>query len=34
MGRATAEALLALGYQMSAWARTPKQHEVCVVCVV
>ena len=28
MGRATANALLALGYQVSAWARTPKQHEV------
>ena len=28
MGRATAEALHKLGYQVSAWSRTQKQHEV------
>ncbi|KAI8463949.1 MAG: hypothetical protein J3K34DRAFT_442038 [Monoraphidium minutum] len=26
MGRATAEALVALGYKVSAWSRTPKEH--------
>ncbi|KIZ02326.1 gyoxylate/hydroxypyruvate reductase A [Monoraphidium neglectum] len=27
MGRATAEALAGLGYQVSAWSRSPRQHE-------
>jgi hypothetical protein len=28
MGRATAEALVSLGYKVSAWSRTPREHEV------
>lgn len=31
MGRTTAEALQQLGYQVSAWSRSPKQHQVCTL---